>query len=76
MDFKTFRNKDTGIEAKYPAHYVDHPVFGDLLELVDEDNREEYEVDKVVLDDSHELPVEQRTATRSTPVSDETNDKE
>lgn len=73
MDFKTFRNKETGIEAQYPAHYVDHPAFKDLLELVDEDKRDEYEEDKVVLDDTHELPVEQRTAVRSRPkAADET----
>lgn len=84
MNFKTFRNKETGIEAQYPAHYETHPAFKDLLEVVDEDKRDEYEEDKVVLDDAHELPVEQRTARRSVPkhadepeaVADETSDKE
>lgn len=66
MNFKTFRNKDTGVESLYPEHYADHPVFGALLEPVDELDREEYEEDKVVVDETHELPVEQRTAQRST----------
>ena len=71
MNFKTFRNKETGIEAQYPAHYADHPTFKDLLEPVDELDGE-FEEDKVVVDDSHELPVEQRTAKRTTRVESAT----
>lgn len=79
MNFKTFRNKETGVEAQYPAHYADHPVYKDVLELVEEDESGEFEEDKVVVDETHQLPVEQRTAkrtTRSTAAADETEVKE
>ena len=80
MNFKTFRNKETGVEAQYPAHYETHPVYKNLLEPVDADSdtNEEVEVDKVVVDDSHELPVEQRTAqrTRKATADKTTEDKE
>ena len=82
MNFKTFRHKETGVEAQYPAHYATHPVYKDILELVDTDSdtNEEFEEDKVVVDDSHELPVEQRTAKRSrrkatTTDADDSTDK-
>lgn len=80
MNFKTFRNKKTGIEAQYPAHYETHPVYKDLLEVVDADSdtiTEEVEVDKVVVDETHELPVEQRVAKRTRTKADvTTEDKE
>lgn len=81
MNFKTFRNKDTGVEAQYPAHYENHPIFGELLELVDpaaeeELEEDELEEDKVVVDDSHQLPVEQRTAKRTRKAATTTQDKE
>lgn len=79
MNFKTFRNNATGIEAQYPAHYENHPVYKNLLTLVDSDaitEGEEFEEDKVVVDDSHTLPVEQRTAKRTRAAADTTEDKE
>lgn len=81
MNFKSFRNKDTGIVSMYPSHYETHPIYKDLLEPVSEANDEEFEEDKVVVDETHELPVEQRTAKRQTRKAakadtDETMDKE
>lgn len=82
MNFKAFRNKETGVVTNYPAHYENHPVYKDLLELVDEETvDQEFEEDKVVVDEAHELPVEQRAARVLTPkadaeATDETTDKE
>jgi hypothetical protein len=57
-DFKLFRQKSNGAIVSYPAHYIDHPVFGYDLEPYDPAD-DEYEEDKVI-DDNHNLPVEQR----------------
>lgn len=57
MAFQLFRHKSTGVVASYPEHYIDHPVFGDDLEVY---YPEEYEEEKVVIEDNHELPVAQR----------------
>lgn len=56
-DFKQFLNTDTGEVVTYPAHFGDHPVFGQNLVPVDE----EIETDKVVVA-GHELPVDQRVS--------------
>ena len=66
-DFILFRHKSNGVVARYPAHYADHPVFGDDLEEYDP---EAYEEAKVVVED-HALPVEQRATIISVPVKDE-----
>lgn len=58
MKFETFRVKATGDIVRYPAHYATHPVFGPTLELYTPGETEE---DKVVVDEDHVLPTEQRT---------------
>lgn len=74
MAFKLFRHKSTGVIASYPEHYIEHPVFGDDLE---EYVPEEYEEDKVVIEDNHELPVDQRTQIIATLLEDDDiDDKE
>lgn len=62
MDFKTFKNKETGVVSQYPAHYADHPVYKELLEPVSDKELAELEEDKVNVEDNHELPVDQRAA--------------
>lgn len=61
MNFIQMRSKSTGVISMYPEHYLDHPVFGDDLELFDPaaEASDDVEVDKAVAD-THELPVEQR----------------
>lgn len=76
-DFVLLRHKSNGVVKSYPAHYLNHPVFGPDLELYVED---EFEEDKVV-SDNHELPVEQRgtvvaTETKSAKSSASNKDKE
>lgn len=75
MKFETFRSKSTGVVTRYPAHYADHPVYGDDLELFDP-STEEYEEDKVVVQ-GKDVPVEQRAQIVAQPVSkNDDKDKE
>lgn len=69
-NFILFRHKSNGNVASYPEHYKDHPVFGPDLEVYVEG---EYEEDKVV-QETHELPVEQR-ATKVATAKPETSTK-
>lgn len=71
-DFILFRHKSNGVVVSYPAHYADHPVFGDDLEVY---NPEEYEEDKVVVETNHELPVDQRVQLVAIPLADMTKDE-
>jgi hypothetical protein len=57
-EFRLFRQKSNGAVVTYPSHYIDHPVFGSDLEPYDPAD-DEYEEDKVVVDD-HIIPVDQR----------------
>lgn len=73
-NFVLFRHKSNGVIASYPEHYEHHPVFGDDLERYEPSD--EYEEDKVVVED-HKLPVEQRSIKTATPSADaEKNEKE
>ena len=71
MTFVTFRHKETGVLTELPDHYIDHPVFGEYLELY---VPEEYEEDKVVVED-HALPVEQRGVGVATPLDELSKDE-
>lgn len=74
MSFVTFRHTETGVLTELPAHYADHPVFGEYLELyVPED--EEYEEEKVVIED-HKLPLEQRISKTAQPKANADDKKE
>lgn len=66
-EFIQFRHKSTGVVAHYPAHYAEHPVFGDDLEIY---VPEEYEEDKTVIETNHELPVDQRVQIVAVPLAD------
>lgn len=70
-DFILFRHISSGIVTSYPAHYIDHPVFGYDLEVY---VPEEYEEDKVVVD-AHELPVDQRGIIVATPLDELSKDE-
>ena len=72
MKFVMTKSKSTGKIVLYPEHYLNHPVFGDDLELYDAELASETEVDKVV-EENHELPVEQR-ATLVAKQSDKTKE--
>lgn len=65
--FILFRHKSSGEVRSYPEHYADHPVFGPDLEVYSEELAAEHEEDKVV-EETHELPVEQRVRKVSTPT--------
>lgn len=73
-DFVTFRQKSNGAIVSYPAHYEHHPVFGDDLERYEPSD--EFEEDKVVVDTSHELPVEQRARVTAKPKSQDSGEAE
>lgn len=73
MTFVTFRHTETGVLTELPAHYADHPVFGEYLELYVPEV-EEYEEEKVV-SESHELPLEQRISKTAKPIANADNDK-
>lgn len=68
--FLKFRNTDTNEIVSLPAHFKDHPVFG--LNLVPFDD--EIEVDKVVKNRDHALPVEQRIAVKATDTNNKKKD--
>lgn len=70
-EFIAFRHISNGVVAYYPAHFVDHPVFGPDLEVY---VPEEYEEDKVVVED-HELPVDQRGIIVATPLDQLSKDE-
>lgn len=74
MKFVTMKSKSTGKIILYPEHYLNHPVFGNDLEIFDAEAvvKREVEIDKVV-DDNHELPVDQRGTLT---VKQETKTKE
>ena len=73
MKFVMTKSKSTGKIVMYPEHYLNHPVFGNDLELYDAElESQAVEVDKVV-DENHELPVEQR-ATLVAKQSDKTKE--
>jgi hypothetical protein len=65
-EFVPMRSKTTGVVTNYPRHYLQHPVFGDDLELY---TPGEYEEDKVVIED-HELPADQRVQIVAKPLDE------
>jgi hypothetical protein len=67
MAYKLFVHKSNGVIASYPEHYIDHPTIGPDLE---EYNPEEYEEDKIVFENAHELPVDQRTQSIAVPLDE------
>ena len=69
MAFVPFRNIETGVIYYYPEHFADDPNLSRGLELYDPEV-EEYEEDKVVIDETHVLPVEQRAVTVATPLDE------
>lgn len=69
MAFVPFRNIETGVIYYYPEHFADDPNLSAGLELYDPE-AEEYEEDKVVVDPTHVLPVEQRAVTIATPLAE------
>jgi hypothetical protein len=72
MALKEFRHISNGVVAWYPEHYIDHPTIGPDLEVY---NPEEYEEDKVVFEDSHELPVDQRVQIVAVPLDEYKKDE-
>lgn len=68
-EFTLMRSKTTGVVSSYPYHYLNHPVFGDDLELYTEEIQDEYEEDKVV-SENHELPVDQRVTIVAKPLDE------
>lgn len=73
MAFVPFRHKSNGVVEYYPEHFADDPnLSADLERYFPEDDM--YEEDKVV-DENHQLPVEQRSRVVATPI-DELNVEE
>lgn len=70
-NFIEYRHISNGVVKSYPAHYINHPVFGSDLEVY---NPEEYEEDKVVVE-THELPVDQRGQVVANPLDEMSKDE-
>jgi hypothetical protein len=70
-DFTEYRHKSNGLVVSYPTHYIDHPVFGEDLEIY---IPEEYEEEKVVVE-THVLPVDQRGQIIANPLDEMSKDE-